>query len=85
MKEAQADYRRFAAAARLEAASVGLENVRQKHLLSAATWEGLARSPDKIAELRARRVVERATATIGISTQAPGPAHSTWPGERAPH
>ena len=62
MKEVTADYRRFAAAARLEAASVGLENVRQKHLLSAATWEGLARSADKVAEMRAKRATERSAA-----------------------
>ena len=67
MKEVQADYLRFAAAARLEAASVELENVRQKHLRSAATWEALARSADKVAELRARRAVERSAAALGIS------------------
>lgn len=67
MKEVQADYLRFAAAARLEAANVELDNVRQKHLLSAATWEGLARSADKVAEIRAKRAVERLAATPDIS------------------
>jgi len=84
MKEVQADYLRFAVAARLEAASVGLENVRQKHLRSAATWEGLARSADKIAELRAKRAVERAAAIVGNPPQAPAPARSTLPCEHAP-
>ena len=67
MKEVQADYLRFAAAARLEAANVGLENVRKKHLLSAATWEGLAHSAQKVAEARARReAVAGAAAALDI-------------------
>jgi hypothetical protein len=67
MKEVQADYLRFAVAARQEAMSVGLENVRQKHLLSAATWEGLARTAAKVAETRARRADEHSAAIPGIS------------------
>jgi hypothetical protein len=65
MRDAQEDYLRFAAAARLEAASETLANVRQKHLLSAATWEGLAHSAQKVAEARARRVM----GTVGSDTR----------------
>jgi hypothetical protein len=67
MKDRQPDYLGFAAAARLEAASVVLENVRRKHLLSAAVWEGLAHSASKVAELRARRAVEWSAESVGIS------------------
>jgi hypothetical protein len=66
MKEQQADYLRFAAAARLEASGVVLDNVRQKLLLSAATWEGLAHSAHKVAEARARRVADRLAAPLDI-------------------
>lgn len=59
MKEDQADYLRFAAAARVEAASAPLEQVRQKHLLSAATWDGLAHFAQKVSEARAQRAIER--------------------------
>ncbi len=58
MRQQQDDYLRFAAAARLEAANVALDNVRQKLLLSAATWEGLAHSARKMAENRAKRLSE---------------------------
>jgi len=67
MKERQPDYLGFAAAARLEAASVLLENVRQKHLVSAAVWEGLAKSAGKVAEARAKRMAERPAESLGIS------------------
>ena len=67
MKEFPADYLRFAAAARLEAANVVLENVRQKHLTSAATWEGLAHTFGKAAELQAKRAIERPAAALEIS------------------
>ena len=66
MRESPTDYRRFATAARLAAASEILENVRQKHLLAAATWEGLAYSADKVAEIRARRVIERSAVSLGL-------------------
>jgi len=58
MRPQQEDYLRLAAAARLEAANVALDNVRQKLLLSAATWEGLAHSASKVAENRAKRLIE---------------------------
>ena len=67
MKELPADYLRFAAAARLEAASEGLENVRQKHLHSAAMWEGLAHTADKIAAIRAKRLLEQPAQVLGTS------------------
>jgi len=71
MKEHQADYLRFAAAARLEAASVVLENVRQKHLLAAATWEGLAHSAEKVAEARAKRALEGSAGSLDLLPPAP--------------
>lgn len=48
--------------ARVAAGEQVLENVRQKHLTAAATWAGLAHSARKMADLRARRLVERSTA-----------------------
>jgi hypothetical protein len=68
MKERQQpDYLRLAAADRLEAASGSLENVKRKHLLSAAAWEGLAHSASKVAEVRARRWIERSAKSLEIS------------------
>lgn len=71
MRGAPEDYLRFAAAARLAAASEILANVRQKPLLSAASWEGLAHSARKVAEARERRVMERSAASLDIWPQAP--------------
>jgi hypothetical protein len=70
MKEQQADYLRFAAAARLEASSVVLDNVRQKLLLSAATWEGLAHAAHKVTEARARSVAERLATSLDLAVGA---------------
>ena len=67
MKELPTDYLRFAAAARLEAAGEGLENVRQKHLHSAAMWEGLARTADKIEAIRAKRLIEQSAELLETS------------------
>ena len=50
------------AEARAAAGEQVLENVRQKHLTSAATWAALAHSSRKMADLRARRLVERSAA-----------------------
>jgi len=51
------------AEARAAAGEQVLENVRQKHLTAAATWAALAHSARKMAELRARRLVERTAAS----------------------
>lgn len=67
MRQIPADFLRLAEADRLEAASGVLENVRQKHLLSAKTWEGLAQSAGKVAESRARRLIERLDASREVS------------------
>ena len=67
MKELQADYLRFAAAARLEAANTGLENARKKHLLSAVSWEGLAHTAAKMAEGRAKLLLAQSAASLATS------------------
>jgi hypothetical protein len=54
-------YEELAFEARSAAASEPLENVRQKHLTSAATWEHLARAGRKMGELRDRRIMEQLT------------------------
>jgi hypothetical protein len=56
-REAQhVQYEALALEARSAAASEPLENARQKHLTSAATWEHLARAGRKMGELRDRRI-----------------------------
>jgi hypothetical protein len=44
----------MAAEARAQASREPLENARQKHLTSAATWEGLARLASKMADAKRR-------------------------------
>jgi hypothetical protein len=61
MSQQQQEYLRLAAAARLDAASVTLDNVRQKLLLSAVTWEGLAHTAGKLAHGRAQRLLAATT------------------------
>ncbi|WP_055922638.1 hypothetical protein [Altererythrobacter sp. Root672] len=56
MNETPADFLRLAAAARLEAVNVVLENVRQKHLISAQTLEGLAQLASEVTKVRATRL-----------------------------
>jgi uncharacterized ferredoxin-like protein len=51
----QTQYLTLAAAARTAADGEKLDNVRQKHLTSAASWEGLAHSMAKMGELREQR------------------------------
>lgn len=48
----QDEYLKFAASDHALASGEALENVRRKHLTSAATWEGLARLTGKIAAAR---------------------------------
>jgi hypothetical protein len=62
MLDLDQDYLAKAAEARATAGLQVLENVRQKHLTAAATWAALAHSARKMAELRARRVIERSPA-----------------------
>jgi len=59
MAELTEDYLARAAEARAAASLEVLANVRDKHLTSAATWEGLAQSKLKIDALRAGRASER--------------------------
>jgi hypothetical protein len=63
MSDLNQNYLAREAEARASAGEQVLENVRQKHLTAAATWAALAHSARKMAELRARRLVER-SATI---------------------
>ena len=58
MADLTEDYLARAAEAREAASLEVLANVREKHLLSAATWDGLARSKLEIDAARARRVAE---------------------------
>jgi hypothetical protein len=62
MLESDQYYLAREADARSAAGEQALENVRQKHLTAAATWAALAHSARKMAELRARRLVERTVA-----------------------
>ena len=48
----QDEYLKHAASDHAAASLEALENVRRKHLASAATWEGLARLTGKIAAAR---------------------------------
>ena len=48
----QDEYLKYAASDHAAASGEALENVRRKHLTSAATWEGLARLTGKIAAAR---------------------------------
>lgn len=59
MADLTEDYLARAAEARAAASLEVLANVRDKHLTSAATWDGLARSRLKIDALRALRASER--------------------------
>ncbi len=50
------------AEARAAAGAEVLENVRQKHLTAAATWAALAHTARKVAQHRAKLLVERPAA-----------------------
>lgn len=65
-----AQYDKFAVAARTAAASEKLDNVRQKHLTSAVSWEQLAANSRKMEILRARRMEEELSGVA--SEQTPG-------------
>ena len=53
-------YGELALAARSAAAAERLENVRQKHLTAALTWEHLANAGRGMDRLRERRAIEQA-------------------------
>ena len=59
MTQPTENYSKLAEAARAAAAEQVLDNVRQKHLTAAATWEALALGKRKMDALRLRRVLER--------------------------
>jgi hypothetical protein len=55
----RAEYDAFAAAARAAAASASLDNVRNKHLMSAASWQHLADAGRQIEAIRTRPAGQR--------------------------
>ena len=59
MADLAEDYLARAAEARAVASLEPLENVRAKHLTSAATWDGLARSKLKVDAVRASQASDR--------------------------
>lgn len=68
MADLTEDYLARAAEARAAASLEVLANVREKHLVSAATWDGLARSKLRTEALRASRA---AGALIGAKSVEP--------------
>lgn len=60
--ELHAQYGAHAARARSSAAGEQLENVRRKHLTSAAAWEHLASVGRGIEDVRERRMLEKLAA-----------------------
>ena len=71
-REAQhTQYGELALEARSAAAAETLENVREKYLRAAATWEHLANSGRRIERLRERRAIEQLAAP---TAQPGGPA-----------
>jgi hypothetical protein len=71
MTEAAEIYSVMAEAARAAAAEQVLDNVRQKHLTAAASWDALALGKRKMDALRLRRVLERDKSAI-VAAQRSG-------------
>lgn len=59
MTQSGENYSELAEAARAAAAEQVLDNVRDKHLTAAATWDALALGKRKMDALRRRRLLER--------------------------
>ena len=59
MTQSSENYSELAEAARAAAAEQVLDNVRDKHLTAAATWDALALGKRKMDALRLRRLGER--------------------------
>ena len=82
-----AQYDEFALRARSAAAREGLDNVRQKHLTSAVSWEQLAANGRKMEGLRDRRMLEQlsavAAAPIGLGAAGDLQASPPWPASRS--
>jgi hypothetical protein len=78
-----AQYVEFAVQARAAAAVEKLDNVRQKHLKSAASWEQLAVTGRKTDELRTRRLVETLAAVAATEPQASSRLLLPQPGDAA--
>ncbi|HEY7806859.1 MAG TPA: hypothetical protein VIC34_06625 [Croceibacterium sp.] len=68
-----AQYDGFALLARSAAAGAQLDNVRQKHLTSAISWEQLATNGRKWEEQRARRALEQLSAVAATKVAAETP------------
>ena len=60
MTQATEDYSQMAAHSRAAAAEQVLDNVRDKHLTAAASWDRLAVSSKRMERLRAKRLAEDA-------------------------
>lgn len=80
MNDFQSDYAALAAASRSATAKEGLENVRQKHLTSAATWDSLAVSAKGMELLREKRLAGQAEVSDSDETDPePAPSSSVKP------
>lgn len=62
----------MAAASRAAAAAEVLDNVRQKHLVSAARWDGLAQAKLRMDAFRAQRIAERSPLAAVADGRSPG-------------
>jgi len=72
------NYSQLAADSRAAAAEQVLENVRQKHLTAAASWERLAHANAKMMKLRAERLnVEAALSRSAAAAALLGPHPET--------
>ncbi len=64
MAQVSDDYSQLSARSTAAAAEQVLENVRQKHLTSAASWDRLAHVNEKMERLRTERLARDATALL---------------------
>ena len=85
MAQLNDDYSQMAADARALAAEQVLENVRQKHLAAAASWDRLAHANRKMAVLRARRLAEQAGRLGASAGREADPRGSAVPKEESPN
>ncbi|WP_126174382.1 hypothetical protein [Altericroceibacterium xinjiangense] len=79
MNDFKSDYAALAAASRSAAAEEVLENVRQKHLTSAATWDSLAVSAEGMELLREKRLGTRAELAEDEMEREPAPSSGAEP------
>jgi hypothetical protein len=83
MTQANIDYSQLSAQSRATAAEQVLENVRQKHLTAAASWDRLAHANEKMERMRMSRLAKEAAAlSLPAGTAGPGIA---WKENRDEH